>query len=46
MLNTYKGIDPDKLRLNLVQFLSDIIPVAESLGIRMCIHPDDLHFLF
>ena len=44
MLNTYKGIDPDKLRLNLVQFLSDIIPVAESLGIRMCIHPDDPPF--
>jgi mannonate dehydratase len=44
MLNTYKGIDPDRLRLNLVQFLSDIIPVAESLGIRMCIHPDDPPF--
>ena len=44
MLNTYKGIDRDKLRLNLVQFLSDIIPVAESFGIRMCIHPDDPPF--
>jgi len=44
MLNTYKGIDEDQLRSHLVQFLSEIIPLAESLGIRMCIHPDDPPF--
>lgn len=44
MLNTYKGIDADQLRSHLVQFLSEIIPLAESLGIRMCIHPDDPPF--
>ncbi len=44
MLNTYAGINEDKLRSHLVQFLSEIIPVAEELGIRMCIHPDDPPF--
>lgn len=44
MLDTYRGIDADKLRLHLVKFLSEIIPVAEALGIRMCIHPDDPPF--
>ena len=44
MLNTYKGIDGDQLRSNLVQFLDEIIPLTESLGIRMCIHPDDPPF--
>ena len=44
MLNTYKGIDADQLRSHLVQFLEEIIPLAEKLGIRMCIHPDDPPF--
>ena len=44
MLDTYKGINADQLRSNLVQFLSEIIPLAEELGIRMCIHPDDPPF--
>lgn len=44
MLDTYKGIDGDLLRSHLVQFLKKIIPLAESLGIRMCIHPDDPPF--
>ena len=44
MLDTYKGISADKLRSHLVQFLEEIIPLAEKLGIRMCIHPDDPPF--
>ena len=44
MLGTYKGIDADQLRSHLVQFLEEIIPLAEKLGIRMCIHPDDPPF--
>ena len=44
MLDTYKSIDGDQLRSHLVQFLEQIIPLAESLGIRMCIHPDDPPF--
>ena len=44
MLDTYKGIDADQLRSHLVQFLAEIIPLAEKLGFRMCIHPDDPPF--
>ena len=44
MLDTYKGIDADQLRSHLVKFLKEIIPLAEQLGIRMCIHPDDPPF--
>ena len=44
MLDTYKGIDADQLRSNLVKFLEEVIPLAEKLGIRMCIHPDDPPF--
>lgn len=40
-LDRYRGIDRAALRGNLARFLSEIIPAAEELGIRMCIHPDD-----
>jgi mannonate dehydratase len=41
MLERYHGIDRDGLRANLVRFLQEVIPTAEEVGIRMCIHPDD-----
>ena len=41
LLNEYKGIDEDLLRNNLVKFLEEITPTADSLGIRLAIHPDD-----
>src|ERR1017187_9980295 len=41
MLATYAGIDADRLRENLGYFLRAVVPVAEELGIRMAIHPDD-----
>jgi len=40
-LDTYQGIGKKELRKNLVLFLEEIIPVAESAGINMVIHPDD-----
>ncbi len=32
------------LRANLLAFLEAVVPVAESAGVRLCIHPDDPPF--
>ncbi|MBN9444273.1 mannonate dehydratase [Bosea sp. (in: a-proteobacteria)] len=41
ILERYAGMTHEKLRENLRRFLDAIIPTAEEVGIRMCIHPDD-----
>jgi mannonate dehydratase len=41
---TFRGIDENRLRENLVYFLSEIIPVAESVNLKMALHPDDPPF--
>lgn len=41
VLNGYDGIDSKKLKDNLFYFLKQIIPLAESKGVLMAIHPDD-----
>ncbi|MBA6341541.1 mannonate dehydratase [Colwellia sp. MB02u-10] len=41
MLANYKDISKDILRKNLFSFLSQVLPKAEQLGIKLAIHPDD-----
>ncbi|MXV52623.1 mannonate dehydratase [Pedobacter sp. HMF7647] len=43
-LEKYANTGADKLKENLAFFLNAIIPTAEQLGIKMCIHPDDPPF--
>lgn len=40
-LQGYAGIGREDLRANYARFLQEVIPAAEELGIRMCVHPDD-----
>ncbi|WP_136247065.1 mannonate dehydratase [Halomonas borealis] len=41
VLAEYAEIDADRLREHLGDFLAAVVPVAEEVGIRMAIHPDD-----
>lgn len=43
-LAEYSAISTDTLRKHFIDFLSEVIPVAEKLGLRMCCHPDDPPF--
>lgn len=40
----YAVLGEDRLRQNLVDFLSEVAPLAEDLGMRLCCHPDDPPF--
>lgn len=40
-LELYKDIDEAQLKANLVDFLSEVTPVADEAGVVMAIHPDD-----
>ncbi len=40
-LERYVGFDRAALRATLKRFLEEVVPTAEELGMRLCIHPDD-----
>ena len=40
-LKAYADIDAARLKIHLAEFLRQVIPVAEEVGVRMAIHPDD-----
>lgn len=43
-LAEYGAISPDRLRGHFIDFLEQVVPVAERLGLRLCCHPDDPPF--
>ena len=40
-LRACHGLDAETMRANLVDFLKEVVPVAEQFGVRLAIHPDD-----
>jgi mannonate dehydratase len=43
-LAQYAGTSADRLRRHFIDFLEEVVPVAEEAGIRLCCHPDDPPF--
>lgn len=43
-LARYSEINADQLRRHLIDFLEQVVPHAERLGLRLCCHPDDPPF--
>jgi len=41
LLDNYKYIGDKELRANLYYFIQQVSPVAEEVGAKLCIHPDD-----
>ena len=41
LLNEYAHIGDAELRTNLYAFISEVAPVAQEVGVNLCIHPDD-----
>jgi len=40
----YEQVGEQELRVNLARFLQAVVPVAEEVGLRLAIHPDDPPF--
>jgi len=43
-LDEYGAISREQLRKHFIDFLEEVVPVAEDLGLRLCCHPDDPPF--
>ncbi len=41
LIAEYRGVPAAELRNNLAAFLREVVPVAQDLGVRLAIHPDD-----
>ncbi|MBD2756149.1 mannonate dehydratase [Spirosoma validum] len=41
LLNEYTTIGDAELRQNLYEFIQQVAPVAQEVGVNLCIHPDD-----
>lgn len=41
LLDAYSNIGDQELRANLYYFIQKVAPVAQEVGINLCIHPDD-----
>ena len=41
LIAEYESISPAELRNNLIAFLREVVPVAQEIGVRLAIHPDD-----
>lgn len=43
-LAQYAGLTADRLRAHFIDFLTEVAPLADKLGLRLCCHPDDPPF--
>jgi mannonate dehydratase len=41
LIAEYDGVTAAELRSNLIAFLREVVPVAQDIGLRLAVHPDD-----